>query len=180
MPLTEEVEDEVIHSDGTFDGVMPYIASHAEFYKTASTGNVAIVKGMGDAPQQFLLTGIFKIDRQNFFMEPEGNYSPSNTFNCNFINTKLTCNLIPVQAHCEIASGLSNFNAFVVNIKAVEKIIPLKWGFSMVSSVCEVNGQSVIRLTHSLFVVRDPPTLLYYTVRLLTGVLHRKRMMNWG
>lgn len=99
---------------------MPNVASHAEFFKTATAGNVAVVKDTGKIPQQFLLSGMFELDQQNFFMGAEGNYMPSNTFNHKFVNTRLTCNLIPVEAHGEIHSGQNSFNAFVANVRALE------------------------------------------------------------
>ncbi|KIM61401.1 hypothetical protein SCLCIDRAFT_122155, partial [Scleroderma citrinum Foug A] len=101
---------------------------------------------------EFLVSGIFEIDWQKFFMSTDGGYMATNPFNCDIANTKLTCLLIPVQRDLDFMPALNNFNSIISNIKALEKLIPLKRGNSSLSCVHDIDGQICIWLSHSLFI----------------------------
>lgn len=87
-------------------------------------------------------------------MGAEGNYAPTNPFNHEFVNTKLMCQLIPVQRDVEFTATRSDFNVIVANIRNVEKLIPQKRGHSASSCIREMDGQTCICLSHALFIVR--------------------------
>ncbi|KAI6146394.1 hypothetical protein BKA82DRAFT_20031 [Pisolithus tinctorius] len=134
---------------------MPNLAAHAEFFFGRTSGNVAILKGDSDDVSELVLSGIFEIDRQGFFMGPEGGYSPKNAFSCEFADTKLTCNLLAMQRNVVYGSTLQDFPSIISNVRALEKLILLKKGETLLSSVCESCGMPCICLNHSLFIKKD-------------------------
>jgi len=149
----QNIIEDLKHSPLTFYGATPNLASRAEFFMAGASGDVAIVKNTGQNVQEFLLSGLFEIARQNFFMGAEGGYMPSNLFNRDFVDTKLTCHLTPVQRFPEFAFARDDFNLIINNIKALEKLIPQRRGETTSSCLRDLNGQSTIRLSHSLFMV---------------------------
>ena len=120
-----------------------------------ATGDMAVVKNKGDQVQEFLLSGIFEIDHQDFFMGAEGGYLPANIFNHNFVNTKLSCNLTAVQRDSIFSSTRSDFATIIANIKALKKLIQSQKGSTSLSCMCDAGGQLHIRLSHSLFNVSE-------------------------
>ncbi|KIN98993.1 hypothetical protein M404DRAFT_156312 [Pisolithus tinctorius Marx 270] len=116
------------------------------------SGDVAVVKGSGDDIVEMILSGIFEIDRQGFFMGPEGGFFPSNAFNKEFVDTKLSCNLIAVRRDSVYGASRHDFPAVVANLRALEKLIPSRKGETVLSCVREARGQVCIRLNHTLFV----------------------------
>jgi len=153
--FVERILYDLKHSDVAFYGGTPNIASHAEFFVRGATGDMAIVKNKGGEVQEFLLSGIFEIDRQDFFMGAEGGYMPANIFNRDFVNTKLSCNLTAVQRDSMFLSTRSDFTTIIANIKALEKLIQPKKGSTSVSCVRDTGSQPGIRLNHSLFNVSN-------------------------
>lgn len=129
----DKLIDDLRCSPLTFYGATPNVASHAEFFMSGLSGDIAIVKNSGQQPCEFLLSGLFEIDCKNFFMGAEGNYLPTNRFSRDLIDAKLTCHLIPVQCHVEFVTAREDFSAIVNNLRALEKLIPLKRGNSSVS-----------------------------------------------
>ncbi|KAI6138055.1 hypothetical protein BKA82DRAFT_18811 [Pisolithus tinctorius] len=67
----------------------PNLAAWAEFFFGGATGDVAILKGKVDDVSELVLSGVFEIDHQGFFMGAEGGYSPKNAFSHNFVDMKL-------------------------------------------------------------------------------------------
>ena len=104
----------------------PNLALRAEFFMGGQTGDILVPMNSGENPPELLLSGIFEIDWQNFFMAPDGGYTLLNTFNHSFIDTKLTCQLITVQRNTNFALAHSNFSAVIANIKVLERLIPQK------------------------------------------------------
>ncbi|KAI6138063.1 hypothetical protein BKA82DRAFT_4367587 [Pisolithus tinctorius] len=86
--------------------VTPNLASHAEFFFGRISGNVMVLKGDTDNVTELVLSGIFKINHQGFFMGPKGGYSLKNAFSHDFADTKLTCNLLAVQ--CDVESTVTD------------------------------------------------------------------------
>ena len=140
-------------SQDAFYGTTPNLASKAEFYFAGVTGDIAIVKGSGEDAVELLVSGIFEIDRQNFFMGPEGGYLPNSVFNRNFQSTKLSCQLIPVQKDPVYEVSRLDFGAIVANVKGLERLISQKKGLLSLSTVREHGGATSIRLSHTLFSV---------------------------
>ncbi|KIO01339.1 hypothetical protein M404DRAFT_28876 [Pisolithus tinctorius Marx 270] len=151
--------DNIIHMLKTsaigFYGTTPLLASRAEFFQGGFSGDIAVVKDSGDDMMELLISGIFQIDRQNFFLGPEGGYTPLSSFKREFLETKLSCQLIPVQRDAAFDTARADFGAIVSNVKALEKLILSKKGATLVSCVCEVDGVASIRLSHSLFMRKD-------------------------
>ncbi|KAI6137947.1 hypothetical protein BKA82DRAFT_4022232 [Pisolithus tinctorius] len=55
---------------------MPNLAAHAEFFFGSTSGDVTVLKCDTDDVTELVLSGIFEIDHQGFFMGPDGGYSP--------------------------------------------------------------------------------------------------------
>ncbi|KIO09447.1 hypothetical protein M404DRAFT_131598 [Pisolithus tinctorius Marx 270] len=134
---------------------MPNLAARVEFFFGGTSGDVTVLKCDTDDVTELVLSGIFKIDRQGFFMGPEGGFSPKNAFSHDFVDTKLTCNLLAVQRDVVYASTQCDFPSIILNIRALEKLVPLKKGESLLSSVCESRGMPCIRLSHALFIKKE-------------------------
>ncbi|KAI6155460.1 hypothetical protein BKA82DRAFT_119949 [Pisolithus tinctorius] len=132
---------------------MPNLASHAEFFFGGTTSNVAIVKGNSDNVTELVLSGIFEIDHQGFFMAPEGSYNPRNRFGCEFLETKLTCNLLAMQQDTVYSTTQQDFPHIISNIRSLEKLMPLKKGETLLSSIRESRGMPCIHLSHALFTI---------------------------
>ncbi|KAI6138417.1 hypothetical protein BKA82DRAFT_36261 [Pisolithus tinctorius] len=133
----------------------PNLAAQAEFFFGGATGDVAILKGKVDDVSELVLSGVFEIDRQGFFMGAEGGYLPKNTFSHDFVDTKLTCNLVAIQRNAVYGSTKDNFPLIISNIRALEKIIALKKGETLVSCVHESHGLLCVCLSHALFTKKD-------------------------
>ncbi|KIO10906.1 hypothetical protein M404DRAFT_129109 [Pisolithus tinctorius Marx 270] len=169
--------DNIIHILKTsaigFYGTTPLLASHTEFFQGGFSGDITVVKDSGDDMTELLISGIFQIDRQNFFLGPEGGYTPLSSFKREFLETKLSCQLIPVQRDAAFDTARADFGAIVSNVKALKKLIPSKKGTTLVSCVHEVDGMASIHLSHSLFTVRpeNPSTscVWWLTLALLRG-----------
>ncbi|KIO08664.1 hypothetical protein M404DRAFT_133027 [Pisolithus tinctorius Marx 270] len=117
-----------------------------------SSGNIAVVKGSGEDIVEMILSGIFEIDCQAFFMGPEGGFFPSNAYNKEFVDMKLSCNLIAVQRNSIYGASQQDFPAIMASLWALEKLIPLRKGETVLSCVRENRGQACIRLNHMLFI----------------------------
>ncbi|KAI6142611.1 hypothetical protein BKA82DRAFT_108976, partial [Pisolithus tinctorius] len=115
-------------------------------------GDIAVVKGSGEDIVEMILSGIFEIDCQGFFMGPEGSFFPSNAYNKEFVDTKLMCNLIAVQRDSIYGASRQDFPAIVANLQAIEKLILLRKGETILSCVRETRRQACIHLSHMLFV----------------------------
>ena len=131
----------------------PNLALRAEFFMGGLTGDILVPKNSGKKPPELLLSGIFEIDWQNFFMAPDGGYTLSNAFNRSFVDTKLSCQLIAVQRDANFALAHSDFSAVITNIKALEKLIPQKKGNTSVLCIHDTGGQIGICINHALFAV---------------------------
>jgi len=146
--------DDLKTSTFGFYAATPNLASMAQFFLGGGSGDVAIIKnGTNNDVVELLLSGIFEIDRELFFMNVDGGFPSSNMFNREFVDTKLTCLLIPVQNDIAFSSARDDYDAIIANIKALEKLIPLKKGESVQSCLRESGGKPCIRISHSLFVV---------------------------
>ncbi|KAI6153941.1 hypothetical protein BKA82DRAFT_133971 [Pisolithus tinctorius] len=132
---------------------MPNLVARAEFFFGGTSGDVAVLKGDTNDVTELVLSGIFEIDHQGFFMGPDGGYSPKNAFSRGFVETKLTCNLLSVQRDVVYGSTQHDFPLIISNIRALEKLVPLKKGESLLSLVRESQGMPCIRLSHALFIV---------------------------
>ncbi|KIN95116.1 hypothetical protein M404DRAFT_166677 [Pisolithus tinctorius Marx 270] len=139
----------------TFYGTTAQLASRAEFFQGGFSGDIAVVKDSGDETTELLISGIFQVDRQNFFMGPEGAYMPMGAFKREFSETKLSCQLIAVQRDAAFKTACADFPAIVGNIRGLERLIPSKKGTTLVSCIREANGVSSIRVSHSLFTKKD-------------------------
>ncbi|KAI6142166.1 hypothetical protein BKA82DRAFT_30531 [Pisolithus tinctorius] len=133
----------------------PNLAAQAEFFFGGETGNVTILKGKVDNVSELVLSGVFEIDCQGFFMGAEGRYLPKNTFSHDFVDMKLTCNLVAIQHDAVYGSTKDNFPLIISNIRALEKIIALKKGETLVSCVHESCGLPCVHLSHALFTKKD-------------------------
>ena len=145
--------DYLKRSDSGLYAGAPNLALQAEFFMGRLTGDILVLKNSGRKPPELLLSGIFEIDQQNFFMAPDGGYMPLNAFNCSFIDTKLTCQLITVQHNTDFALAHSDFSAVIANIKALKRLIPQKKGNTSVSCIRDTGGQIAIHINHALFAV---------------------------
>ncbi|KAI6157002.1 hypothetical protein BKA82DRAFT_4346058 [Pisolithus tinctorius] len=105
--------------------------------------------------EKMVLSGIFEIDRQGFFMAPEGGYNPKNAFGREFSETKLTCNLLAVQRNAMYSFTQQDFPQIISHIRVLEKLVPLKKGETLLSSVHESRGMPCIRFSHALFTKKD-------------------------
>ena len=152
-PPVDAIVGALKRSKDAFYGTTPNLASKAEFFLAGVAGDIAIVKGSGEDAVELLVSGIFEIDRQNFFMGPEGGYLPGSVFNRNFQTTKLSCQLIPVQKDPAYEVSRLDFGAIVANVKGLERLISQKKGSSSLSTVREQGGATSIRLSHTLFAV---------------------------
>ena len=61
-------------SERVFYGATSNLVSRAKFFGTGGAGDIAIVKGTGCNDMEFVVSGIFEIDRHNFYMGPEESY----------------------------------------------------------------------------------------------------------
>ena len=155
-------------------GATANLANRAEFFSSGATGDIAIVKGTGRDVVEFLISGIFEIDRQNFFMGPEGSYFPGSTFTRNFASTKQTCQLIPVAKDPTYRISRDDFAAITANVKALERIIGGKKGIATMSSVRDSDGVTSIRLSHALFVVSNHSGICFITVLTLLPLAEKR------
>ena len=60
-------------------------------------GDVLVPKDAEESILEFILSGVFQIDTQNFFMASDGKWNPNNTIGTNFEQVKPSCHLLPVQ-----------------------------------------------------------------------------------
>ncbi|KIO14869.1 hypothetical protein M404DRAFT_929018, partial [Pisolithus tinctorius Marx 270] len=135
--------------------VTPNLAARAEFFFGGATSDVTILKGEVDDVSELVLSGVFEIDHQGFFIGAEGRYLPKNAFSCDFVDTKLTCNLVAVQHDAVYGSTKDDFPLIISNIRALEKIIALKKGETLVLCVHESHGLPCVCLSHALFAKKD-------------------------
>ncbi|KAI6146043.1 hypothetical protein BKA82DRAFT_169089 [Pisolithus tinctorius] len=151
-PLTSSSVLESL-KDSTFAiyAATPNLAARAEFFFGGATGDIAVLKTGSDDVTELVISGVFEIDRQGFFMGPEGGYMAKNAFAHEFVDTKLTCNLLAVQ--CDAVYGITqqDFPSIISNIRALEKLVPLKKGESLLSCIRESHSQPCIHLSHALF-----------------------------
>ncbi|KAI6140830.1 hypothetical protein BKA82DRAFT_165675 [Pisolithus tinctorius] len=154
-PSSASVLENLKNSTLAIYAATPNLASHAEFFFGGTTGDIAIVKGDSDNVTKLVLSGIFEIDCQGFFMAPEGGYNPRNGFSRKFSETKLTCNLLAVQQDAVYSTTQQDFPHIISNIRSLEKLVPLKKGETLLSSVRESRGMPCIRLSHALFTKKD-------------------------
>ncbi|KAI6147931.1 hypothetical protein BKA82DRAFT_163667 [Pisolithus tinctorius] len=134
---------------------LPNLVAHAEFFFSRATGDVTVLKDGTDDVMELVLSGMFEIDCQGFFMSPEGGYTAKNAFGCDFVETKLTCNLLTVQCDSVYSSTQQDFVSIISNIRALEKLMPMKKGETLLSCIRESRGQPCIRLSHALFNKKD-------------------------
>ncbi|KAI6157965.1 hypothetical protein BKA82DRAFT_4347106 [Pisolithus tinctorius] len=154
-PTSSSIVENLKENTHTIYAAMPNLAARVEFFFGGTSGDVTVLKCDTDDVTELVLSGIFKIDRQGFFMGPEGGFSPKNAFSHDFVDTKLTCNLLAVQRDVVYASTQCDFPSIILNIRALEKLVPLKKGESLLSSVCESRGMPCIRLSHALFIKKE-------------------------
>ncbi|KAI6148798.1 hypothetical protein BKA82DRAFT_4354650 [Pisolithus tinctorius] len=157
-PALAKIVEDLKQSDVAFYAATPNIASRGEFFMGGSSGNIAVVKGSGEDIVEMILSGIFEIDCQAFFMGPEGGFFPSNAYNKEFVDMKLSCNLIAVQRNSIYGASQQDFPAIMASLWALEKLIPLRKGETVLSCVRENRGQACIRLNHMLFVPKNTDT----------------------
>jgi len=162
--------EDLKHSMFAFYAATPGLASNAEFFMGGPSGDIAIHKNGAQHAEELLLSGIFEIDWQNFFMGPEGGYMPGNLYNRNFVDTKLKCYVIPVQRDSDFATAREDFNAIVANIRALEKLVTQKKGNLTTSCLRDSGGQIGLCLNHALFMVCPPLNML---TTLLDGLLEK-------
>ncbi|KIN96569.1 hypothetical protein M404DRAFT_33060 [Pisolithus tinctorius Marx 270] len=101
---------------------LPNLVACAEFFFSRATGDIAVLKDGTDDVTELVLSGMFEIDRQGFFMSPEGGYTAKNAFGCDFVETKLTCNLLVVQCDSVYSSTQQDFVSIISDIRALEKL----------------------------------------------------------
>ncbi|KII89506.1 hypothetical protein PLICRDRAFT_175682 [Plicaturopsis crispa FD-325 SS-3] len=70
--------------------------SHAKYFHSGRHGDLLVAKYDGDTPCEFIVHGVFEVDRRLFYLTPDGSYDPYNSFHTTFANHKLTCHLSPV------------------------------------------------------------------------------------
>ncbi|KAI5988469.1 hypothetical protein F5J12DRAFT_786865 [Pisolithus orientalis] len=129
-----------------FYGTRVQLTSHVEFFQGGFSGNITVMKDSGNEMMELLISGIFQVDCQNFFMGPKGAYMPSGAFNCQ---------LIAVQKDAAFKTACTDFPAIVGNVRALEKLIPSKKGTTLASCICEANSVTSIQVSHSLFMKKD-------------------------
>src|SRR5690349_8425597 len=80
-PLIEECRllvDNIRNTDGVHYAGDPDLALRAEFLNGGLEGNHLVEKSDNPVPSEFILSGIFEIDRVNFWLTATGNYSLGN------------------------------------------------------------------------------------------------------
>ncbi|KAI5990568.1 hypothetical protein F5J12DRAFT_786504 [Pisolithus orientalis] len=112
----------------TFYGTTVQLTSCAEFFQGGFSGNITVMKDSSDETMELLISGIFQVDCQNFSMGPEGAYMPSAAFKWEFLETKLSCQLIAVQRDTAFKTACADFPVIVGNVRTLKRLIPPRRG----------------------------------------------------
>ncbi|KAG6369791.1 hypothetical protein JVT61DRAFT_13562 [Boletus reticuloceps] len=135
----------------------PNIASSIQF-SSANTGDIIVVKNSNNS--EVTLKGVFQIARNDFFLNPDGNFDPENVLGSRFQDTKLNCRLAP-PSPSDFTFAQDNYPACLTNIRALEKLIKLNKHEEIISCLQHsLLGFNQIKLSHSLFELKgqDEPT----------------------
>ncbi|KIO01294.1 hypothetical protein M404DRAFT_150283, partial [Pisolithus tinctorius Marx 270] len=131
------------------------LASHAKLFFGDTSSNVTILKGDSEDVTELVLSGVFEIDCQGLFIAPNGGFNPKNAFSHESSETKLMCNLLAVQCDAVYGFMQQDFPLIISNIRALEKLMPLKKGETLLLCMCESHGMLCIHLSHALFTKKD-------------------------
>jgi hypothetical protein len=133
------------------------IASKADFLLGSPDGNRLILKTDDPVPSEFLLSGVFEIDKSNFFMTADGGFNIDNAFGSKLVDVKANCRLIPICHNPDFGIFQVRQEIIISNIWEIEKMGMMK-GEQVYSILqpCNEGGINTyaIKLSHSLFKVR--------------------------
>ncbi|KAG1819468.1 uncharacterized protein BJ212DRAFT_1478704 [Suillus subaureus] len=141
-------------SSGGFYAETPRLAYCAEYFTGGRDGNILITKGL-DYDEEFIIHGVFKISRNNFFFTPDGNFNPANVFHGHLADLELSCQL--TAGHSKAFKFLSkDFPAVVNNLSAFKNLVPKERYYETVSVIQDTIGCGrSIKLSHHLFEAND-------------------------
>lgn len=104
---------------------------------------------------EFILTGVFEVDRCNFFMTSDGKWTSENAVKSRFHQVKPSCLLLPVRRHPEFAFSSNDYPSIVENIRAIESSTNPRKSKEDASILINDSGISpAIKVIHHLFIVR--------------------------
>lgn len=126
----------------------PNLIQHAEFISGSQNAQQLVNRtpdDNNDAPTEFIMTGIFQISADNFFLTSDGRFKPGSGLK--FEDTKPSCRLIMPNAPGWRITATESETIFN-NVKALEKI-----NISATSNLKSVvdNHPLSIKLSHLLF-----------------------------
>ena len=128
----------------------------SEYFIGGVTGNQLVLIADDDNPIEFLVTGVFEIDRRDFYFTADANFDPSNKFNGQFSKSKATCRLLPVKRHPMYDFAKKHFPMYISSIAALERKAPAPQTATIQSSIVNTDeGSQAIKLTHALFQVQS-------------------------
>jgi hypothetical protein len=153
------------------------LAAQAEYRIGGTGGNQLIVKNNDAIPTEFIMAGVFEIDRRDFFFTSDANYHPEKhrDLDKKFESAKATCRLIPVQRDISYQFSAEHFATAINNLRALEKLAATPKDSTIYSTICNIEGGSHgIKLSHALFQVNISPHLFLSTIKILIYILRRK------
>jgi hypothetical protein len=125
-----------------------------EFFVGGMAGNSLVVKGDNETPLKFILSGVFEIDRRDFYFTPDASFDPANNFGATLEKAKASCWLLPVKRNPLYDFSKTHFPTYIANLNNLENKAPAPPQAERQSCIVQTNeGTSAIKLTHALFEV---------------------------
>jgi len=158
MLLPAEVYAELKKNEhGTYAATLN-ISDLATFYYNGLRGSTLIVKSTQSNAEEFVLSGIFEVDRQDCYLNSDGSFDPNNTFRQTFSDIKLNCRLRPATHDPDFAFSVQDWPLMINNLNKLEMLAPLEKGEDRRNVVHIVQGMDIdggfIKVVHPLFEVR--------------------------
>ncbi|KAL4062796.1 hypothetical protein V8B97DRAFT_1877382 [Scleroderma yunnanense] len=106
----------------------PKIEEDTEYFYCGQHGGILVYKGTERNAEEYTLSGIFEVDHCNCYLAPDGSFDPNNAFGQTFTDTKLNCQLQPVQCDLDFSFSAQDWLTLVQHIQKLEDMAPLEQG----------------------------------------------------
>ncbi|KAL4062161.1 hypothetical protein J3A83DRAFT_4195719 [Scleroderma citrinum] len=137
----------------------PKIEEDTEYFYCGQHGGILVYKGTERNAEEYTLSGIFEVDHCNCYLAPDGSFDPNNAFGQTFTDTKLNCQLQPVQCDLDFSFSAQDWLTLVQHIQKLEDMAPLEQGEDRMNVLHVVQTSDLdggnIKIIHPLFEI--PP-----------------------
>ena len=146
-------EIQQLQSQGIIYAAKENIASQCKFvYNKERKGSILIPKDNTNNISEFVLTGVFEIDPQSFFVTSDRKWNSNNPLGLPFHQVKPSCCLLPVRRDINFDFSINDFPSIITNIHAIELLANPRRSRDVSSFV--TGDPPSIKIVHHLFTVR--------------------------